>query len=286
MKYRFLPILALCLAVAACKDKTASTGNATSSDSVNATAAPATATNDGASMEEGPGRPALKSESDVNAIKQQWEATASAEKEFLASPKFIAMVEKLEGQTDEDGFEQPGQLSEAQFAKLNVKEQLYYFLFHPEVSSQNCDMAMFDAGLIQGISAWLPHGEELYQSERQTNALASNKTEVVKLAKECLSKNKALSVPMMQMIAGMQLKELIVPMVDAYNAQTVKDDLLLTTGIEMMRMQQWPEWLSSNVAKEMDSEAGGEYGGLRDYAALTPENVAEVTALAKKFAAQ
>lgn len=285
MKYRILPLLVLCLAFAACKDKTATSGNPSNADSaVNATAAPTNG--DSAAMEEGPARPPLKAEAELNAIKQQWEATAAAEKEFLASPKLIQTVEKLKGHTDEDGFEQPGQLSEAQFAKLSLKEQMYYFLFHPEVSSQNCDMALFDAGQIQGISAWLPHGEEVYQSERQTNALANNKAEVVKIVKECLNKNKALSVEMMKMVAGLQLKELIVPMVDTYNAQTVKDDLLLTTAIEFMRMQQWPEWMSSNVAKEMDSEMGGEYGGMRDYADLTPENVNEVIALAKKFAAQ
>ncbi len=234
---------------------------------------------------EGGNRPTLKSEAERAKIEQQWADAIAAEKKLLGSPKLLGWMGELKSTTDEDGFDQPGKLTDAQFKGLSFSEKFCYYLFHPEMASQNCSMAFFDVGLIQGISGSLPFDGEEYPSDRQLEAMNTQKAEVEKWILKSISTNKAISIPMMQAIVAFEVKSAIVPLLDLYQQQTVKDDLLLSACVEMMRKAEYADWGSSNVAAEMQKEMGGEYGPeRRDYAALNDANVQEIIALAKKFA--
>jgi hypothetical protein len=194
-------------------------------------------------------------------------------------------MEALKSTTDEDGFDHPGKLTDAQYKGLSFQEKFCYYLFHPEMASQNCSMALFDIGLVQGISGSLPFGAEEYPSDRQIESMESQKAEIATWALKCISTNKAVSIQMMQAIVAYDVKAAIVPLLDLYASQPLKDDLLLTTCIELMRKAEYPAWTNSDVAAEMQVEIGGDYGGERgDFAALTDANVQKVISLARQFA--
>ena len=283
MKMKFFLGAVCLLALSACNSPSAeSTQSAISNaDSLAASAAQAPD-----NQEEGESlRPTLKSEPERSRLQKQWADAVAAEKKFLGSPKLIGWIGELKSSTDEDGFDQPGKLTETQFKGLAFQEKLCYYLFHPEMASQNCSMAFFDIGLIQGISGSLPFDSEEYQSERQLEALTTQKAELEKWVLKSIETNKTVSIPMMQLIVAFELKSAITPLLNLYAAQSLKDDLLLTTCIEMMRKAEFADWVNSEVAAEMKQEMGGEYGPeMRDYAAINDANVQEVIALAKKFA--
>lgn len=283
MKTRILLFSLLALLAVSCQQNAADAGQSAISgaDSAknNATQAPDVIDAEGAN------RPALKSEADRTKIKQQWADAIAAEKKLLGSPKLIGWMGDLKFTTDEDGFDQPGKLTDAQFKGLSFSEKFCYYLFHPEMASQNCSMAFFDVGLIQGISGSLPFDGEEYPSDRQLEAMNTQKAELEKWILKSISTNKEISIPMMQAVVAFEVKSAIVPLLDLYQQQTVKDDLLLSTCIEMMRKAEYADWSSSNVATEMREEMGGDYQGeMRDFAALNDANVQEIIALAKKFA--
>lgn len=283
MKTRIFLFSLLALLAVSCQQNAAdaSQSSISGADSANTNATPA------ADLAEGSGamRPTPKSEEERAKIEKQWADAIAAEKKFLGSPKLIGWMGDLKFTTDEDGFDQPGKLTDAQFKGLSFSEKFCYYLFHPEMASQNCSMAFFDVGLIQGISGSLPFDGEEYPSDRQLEAMNTQKAELEKWILKSISTNKAISIPMMQAVVAFEVKSAIVPLLDLYQQQTVKDDLLLSTCIEMMRKAEYADWSSSNVATEMREEMGGDYQGeMRDFAALNDANVQEIIALAKKFA--
>lgn len=285
MKIRFAIFVSLTLALAACNQQPSATTSSTSNAADSNLVADTNATMATASEAE-PQRPAPKSEAEQAKVRQQWADAVAAEKKFLGSPKLLGWIDGLKSTTDEDGFDQPGKLTDAQYKGLSLQEKLCYYLFHPEVSSQNCSMAFFDAGLIQGISGSLPFGSEEFPSERQMQSMESQKADVANWIVKSITTNKAASVELMQAVVAFDVKQAIGLLTDLYNSQSTKDDLILSTFIELMRKAEYAPWMNSDIAKEMQAPMGGdEYGGeMRDYAPLNQANVDKVLALAKEFA--
>jgi hypothetical protein len=289
MKLRTTLFALLVVAATACnkKPETASTTTPADTSAVMANdvegMAAAPAPEMAASVE---GRPAPKSETAQAAIRAQWDAAAAAEKKFLGSPKLLKWIDGLKSSTDEDGFDQPGKLTDAQFKGLPFQEKFCYYLFHPEMASQNCSMAFFDAGLVEGISGSLPYESERYASERQFQAMEGKKDDVRAWIVKSIAANKAVSVDMLHAVVAFKATSAIQPLIDLYNSQATKDDLILSAFVEMMRNAEFAKWTQSDVAAEMGKEMGGDFGGeMRDFAPLTEANVQSIIAIAKEFAA-
>ena len=137
MKTRLFALSFLAIFAVAC-NQTAVDGAQTTVS--NADSATATATDQGtqkaaATSEEPIDVPALKPADVQEKLKKLWEDAATAEKALLGSPKLLGWIDGLQSTTDEDGFDQPGKLTDKQFNGLSTKDQYLYYLLHPEEAS-------------------------------------------------------------------------------------------------------------------------------------------------------
>lgn len=223
-------------------------------------------------------RPEAKPEKVQAQLRREWEAAEEAEKRFLGTPRLVGWVGELKETQDEDGMPLYGKLPDARFGSLTVKEHLYYSLFHPENWDQICAEFLFDAGLVKAISGSLPYGNGDYPSDRQQKALEARLDSVGTYVVECLQANQGLSPTLMHLVVDYKIREAIPVLMDIYKSQPLKDDLILTTMIELMRNAEYPGWMESDLNKELG-------GSMRDYVALTPTNADKIMFYAKKFAA-
>jgi hypothetical protein len=238
----------------------------------------------GAAVEEGmdpnaeePTRPASKSDADQKALRKAWEDALKAEQKFLGNKQLEADIAVLKETEDADGMIVLGAIDDAKFKAMKPKELLYYTIFHPESWDQNCSEFMFDAGLIQGISAYLPF-ETDHASERQISAFKANIADMKALIVDCIHTNKAVSLPLLHAVSEYDVRAAISPLIDLFNTQKPQDDLILSALIEMMDLNEFAEWKNSDVNKQFD-------GGMRDWIPLTAENVAAIIAIAQHYAA-
>ena len=72
-------------------------------------------------------------------------------------------------------------------------------------------------------------------------------SEIKALIVESIRSTKMVSQQMMHAVSQYDVREAIVPMIEIYQNQKPKDDLILTTFMEMMAMGDYAEWKSSDV---------------------------------------
>jgi hypothetical protein len=274
-------ILLACLLLAAfatCGPQKSASTETNTTDSADVAAADSNAGGADPTQEyEMPESPAAKSEADQKATKAIWEKAAANEKQFFGTPRIEKLVAGLKETMDEDGMPVYGKLDDKQFKSLTAKELVYYSVFHPETWEQICAEFLFDAGMVQGVSTYLPMNGD-FMSERQEAAIKAKMDTLTTLIASCINTNRSVSEPMLHLISTLKLKAAIGPMIEAYKAQTVKDDLILSAFVEMMSMDEYAEWSNSELAKEMNGKS-------RDWIPLTPANADKIMYYAKNYAA-
>jgi hypothetical protein len=226
-----------------------------------------------------PSLPPAKPKAELDALNKIWRDALEADRKWLVSERLEDWMKGLKDTDDEDGMPVHGLLTDAQFASLTTKEKLGYAMFHPEGWSQNCAEFSESAGHIQAISRMLPYDETGdFWSDRQMDALRKDSVAVKKIILECISTNNTVSIPMMHNISEFKVWAAIPKLIEIYNAQTTKDDLLLTTMIALMERASFWKWINSDLNKAMVGDENG-------IIALTPENAQQIIDYAQKFAA-
>lgn len=225
-----------------------------------------------------PGLPPQKSRKEIDILNKRWGDAWQIEYDYLVTDQLEKWLKAIEDSTDEDGWPIRRKLKKDQFAALNAQELLAYHMFHPEEWSQNCAEFGVSAGYIQGISRALPYDEDgNYWSERQMAALIKDSVAVGAVVVECLQKHKTASIPMMRAVAELKVKEAVVPLIAIYEAQEVKDDLILTTLIELMERANYWKWVYSPTGKQIVVTHG-------NVLPLDSATIADILKFAREFA--
>ncbi len=225
-----------------------------------------------------PSLPPQKSRKEIDALNKRWGDAWEADREFLMTDRLEKWLKAIPDSSDADGYPIRLKLKKEQFAALDAKELLAYQMFHPEEWSQNCAEFGVAAGYIQAISRNLPYEDDGdYWSERQMAALIKDSVAVGKVVLECLSTNKSPSIPLMRAIAELKVKEAILPLIDIYESQEIKDDLILTTLVELMERANYWKWVYSPTCKLMVVSEG-------NVLPLDAPTIAEILKFAREFA--
>jgi hypothetical protein len=256
-------------------------------------------------LEDDPNRPAEKGEEELAQLQKQWTDAYQAERKLLMTNRLQAWIDELYAQADPNDISFRPQLTADQFAALSFREVFAYQMYYPEDWSQVYDVTHAYAGKIQAICRKLPEENTGYfltdrdkevlnndttarplpdqrgyhWSERQLEALYKDTAEVRKIILECLNTNHAVSIPMMRNIAKFNVKAALIPLIHIYRSQPVKDDLILTTLVELMERLNFWDWVYSPECKAMVVD---DYGTLP----LTAANVEEIVKYAEKLAAK
>jgi hypothetical protein len=216
----------------------------------------------------------LKPEAERQAILENWRNAFDLEIAALKDPK---TDEWLQANRAENAGDEPKRISEAELKAMTAQQLLYYALQNPEEYSQICAEFAAGAGLIQALSRKLPYDQNGdLRSDRQTDALQAKHKQVERLVADLLRKNKTVSQRMLFHIADLELHACILPLIDIYRSQQLKDDLILTTLSELMERGEGFEWLKSDVFKTMLLDA-------HYIAPLTAANAEEVISYAQRY---
>lgn len=195
--------------------------------------------------------PKEKDAAELAALRKAREASGEAQMTFFSTMHVKEWMAGLEEKEDEDGMPLLETLPDQQFQQLTTKEHIYYHLAYPEEWSQNCAEMYFMPGNVKAIARYLPFADDgYYLSERQTKYMENNRDSVSYWVKSFLKDRKALTTEMLNLIADLKLKSAIPDMARIYRSQATKDDLILTTLIQMMVQAEYPGWTQSKLAKE------------------------------------
>lgn len=220
----------------------------------------------------------LKPQEVLAQLRSGWDAALDAEKKFLLSPRLRGWIEDLETQSDPASPGSRAVLDEGRYAQLNPQERLAYRLFYPEGQLEDGEYEVSYAGQMMCISRWLPDDPQgRYLSARQMTDVLRDTSAIRPMILDCIATNGSVSIPMMQEIVRSKFKRSLPALIAVYERQAVKDDLLLTTLSEVMEKSNFWEWLKGNVCHQMVLDPNGT-------APLSPENIAEIIAYARKFA--
>jgi hypothetical protein len=191
----------------------------------------------------------LKPKEQRDALMERWKKAYSQELAALKDPKIDAWM-NAHPTAGIDDLVPP--LPQTDLKALDAKQLLYYALVNPEEFSQNCSEFSGYAGLVQVLSRKLPYDDYgLLRSDRQTDALQAKHDEVDALVVRFLKENKTVSERLMFHIADLELQGAILPLIDIYQAQTLKDDLILTTLLELMERGECFPWIMGDLFKKM-----------------------------------
>jgi hypothetical protein len=257
-----------------------------------------------------PPLPPMKSSAELGRLQAQWAAAHAAERTFLMSSRLQRWLKELKATMDPNDPSVRPQLTDDQFGALSVKEMLAYQMYYPEDWSQLCLFSNTYAGRAAGIARALPQENMVYivdsgkleylpadsnmtlealdivpfasgyhWSDRQLEALRKDSVAVKRLVLECLATHGQVSIAMMRTIANFKIKEAILPLMDIYRRQAVKDELILTTIMEIMERSNYWKWIYSPVCK---SVVAAPY----EVIPLTQTNLDEIFKHAQTFAEQ
>lgn len=222
--------------------------------------------------------PPMKPQAERRQLQKYWEDALALEQRLLSTEALDRSVAELKDFVGDDGIPIRGELKDAEFAKLSMRELLAYQIMHPESWAEVEGKQQTRAGQILGISRKLPQDIDGFEpSDRQMSALRKDTNALKSIVLECLDKNHVASIPLLRIIAEFKIREAILPLVSIYAAQTIKDDLILTTLTLLMEKAMYWKWLKSEPFKVMLLDANGT-------AALTEQNIAEILEFARQFA--
>lgn len=162
----------------------------------------------------------------------------------------VAKIPVIEGEGD-GGIEA---LTEKTYAALSVKEKFTYNMVHPETYSQICDPLPAHPDEANRIYATLPdtYGEFDW-SERQVNFFKNNRAEVAQLIKE----QPTIKSNLKEAIVEMNATELIPYLIDLYKKDK-KDHYILTVLLQLMKNNNYPEFVNSSGYKKLYREPKNE----------------------------
>jgi hypothetical protein len=227
-----------------------------------------------------PTLPPKKPAGELEKLGKMWEDALAAEQKLLGTQRLRDGMAGLQDFTGADGIPIHGELKDALFTSLNAREYLAYELVHPESWSEDEVGTGIWAGQIQGIARKLPKiasGDQ--PSERQMEALRKDTIGLKKIVLECLTTNKSVSIPMLRIIAEFKIFPAVGPLVAIYQDQAIKDDLILTTLVQLMEKGMYWDWLKSDPFKAMLIDPDG-------MAPLSRQNADAIIGFAQAFAAR
>lgn len=178
-------------------------------------------------------RPDYKSDADRKALGEMEEEGNKRLREYLVGQPFRDKVAALKETEDMDGMPVYGKLPDDDFKALSAAALVYYAAYHPEEWYQICAEYLYDVGDLKGVFSYLPI-ETDEPSERQVAALKAKKQEVADVVTDFLVEEGHAPLPLLRVIVSVDLREAIPALCNVYKDQAVKDDLILTTLIELM----------------------------------------------------
>jgi hypothetical protein len=312
-KWIYGGLLAACGAVtivACTSQSSASTGDAPLMSSLTVVDSPATDSTifPETAISQDPNQPAFKSQTEIEALQKRWKDAYEAERQLLLSKRLQLWLEDLYGLDDPNMPDVRAKLTDEQFEALSFKEKLAYQMYYPEDWSQNCKVFWSYGGIYQAIARELPQentgyfyterdeealhkdttaGRQVFLpdqagfhwSERQLEALYRDTAEVKRIVLETMATTQTVSIPMMRTIVKFNVKAALLPLIDIYRKQTVKDDLILTTLMELMERLNFFDWIYSPLCKAIVVD--------ENYTLpLTQANADEIISYAEKLAAK
>lgn len=220
----------------------------------------------------------LKSQDVLDQLQRGWDAALEAERKTLLSARLRGWIEELESQSDPASPGSRAVLDKDRYAQLNPQERLAYRIFYPEGQLEDGEYERSFAGQMMCISRFLPEDPDgRYLSARQMADMLRDTAEVRPMILDCIVQNGTVSIPLMREIGTSKYKRCLPALIAIYERQAVKDDLILTTLSEVMEKSNFWEWLKGSVSHQMILDPNAT-------APLTPQNVAEIIAYARKFA--
>lgn len=226
-----------------------------------------------------PSLPPQKPGKEIDVLNKRWNDAWEKEYDYLVSKRLQGWLDAIPDSSDEEGWPIRLKLDNQKFEELNAAELLAYQMFHPEEWSQNCAEFGEAAGNVQAISRFFPNDEDgNYWSERQMAALIKDSVAVKAVILECLSQHQVASISLMRTIAELGVREAVMPLIDIYNAQEeVKDDLILTTLMQLMERANYWKWVYSPTCKSMVVADGY-------FLPLDEATIGEILKFAREFA--
>jgi hypothetical protein len=136
-------------------------------------------------------------------------------------------------------------LSDSSYSSLSFDEKFTYHMIHQETYSQNCEALPERLDEDNRIYGELPdYFGEYSWSRRQLDFFRDNRDSVEELMKSLIEKNGHVGGNFLEVIAGINGKEMIPFLVDAYR-KGIKDHYILTTLMLLMEKNNYPEFMKS-----------------------------------------
>lgn len=171
-------------------------------------------------------------------------------------------------------------LDDTQFQALTSQEKLAYQLFYPEDYAQSGLGHRAFSGNVLAISRKLPAlADGLAPSERQMQAVRKDSNAIKKIILNSLETNRAASVELLYDIVALKLIKAIPLLIQIYQGQALKDDLLLTTLVALMEHSNFWPWIYSPEFKAMLVDPN-------ETIPLTPPNIDKIITMAQKLASR
>jgi hypothetical protein len=137
---------------------------------------------------------------------------------------------------------------------LSLGEKFTYHMIHPESFSQICDAYPPIQDEHKKIFGQLPDLYDEYSwSDRQIAFFKANRDSVVKLLKECITKDKQIGVNFKKAIVEMNATEMI-PFLITTCKSIKKDHDILTVLLLLMEKNKYPPFIASISHKKLYSE--------------------------------
>lgn len=197
--------------------------------------------------------PEPKSDEELRLLKLRQIEAQDAEKAYFGSASLEEWISDLGETEDEDGMLDFLKLSDEHFASLTIKESIYYYLFYPESWDQICAEILVYAGEVKAISSNLPYDlSGAYQTDRQRESLRKNSDSVDFYLVDCIRTNRMASTEMLRLVVERNLSEAIPVLVEGYREQIPRNDLYLTTMIQLMSIDKFKPWENSDIYQDFE----------------------------------
>ncbi len=142
-------------------------------------------------------------------------------------------------------------LREKTYSAFTLREKFTYNMIHGESFSQNCDAMPPIQEEHKKIFSYLPDAfTEFAWSDRQVSFFKDNKDSIIRLMKECISKNNRVGVNFKLAIMEMNAKEMIPFLIKTYNTNK-KDHDILTVLMLLMKENKYEPFVSSASYKKL-----------------------------------
>lgn len=139
---------------------------------------------------------------------------------------------------------------------LSFREKFTYHMIHPESFSQICDAFPPIQDEHKKIFGRLPdYYDEEEWSDRQKTFFKTNRDSVMKLMKECISKNNRIGVNFKEAIVEINGTEMIPFLIATYNKAVKKDHDILTILLLLMENNKYPPFMASISHKKLYSDS-------------------------------